>query len=278
MLFGDRKKLEEKVSSTLYDLTHLEINTIIKDEMTATKAPNSPRLLLNALATTYYNKLVSLGNKYQEYLGPPPKGVANLFRGEETFLGSGYESFHELSHRAESAGLLITDHKVNIPLQVNEIDADIMMLKRIETISNDIRCLLKMTDTAKGEPLRIETKAGEPPKFRDTYKFDSEKMVNDFRTMKSKEASDYELDLDLRQLMVIKKANDIGTERVILQTVIGMDGDVTTRISKSFAENPITFINNMHHEGIDLSVKFWKSLIDVVVQLGTQIIGYIKPK
>ena len=57
-----------------------------------------------------------------------------------------------------------------------------------------------------------------------------------------------------------------------------MDGDVTTRISKSFAEQPIPFINNLHNDGIKISVDFWKTLINVVVQLGTQIIGYLNPK
>lgn len=278
MIFGDKKKLEDKISSTLYDLTHLEINTIIKDEMTATKAPNSPRLILNSLATTYYNKLILLGKKYEEFLDPPPKAGQNLFRGEEVYMGSGYESFHELSHRAESAGKMIKDNKTKILLTENEIDADIMMLKRIETISNDIRSLLKMTDTAKGKPILIKSVNNEPDKYRDTYDFDSSEKVNEFRTMRKKDADEIELILDLRQLMVIKKANDIGTEKVMLQTLIGMDGDVTTRISKSFAEQPVPFINNMHNDGIRISVDFWKTLINVVVQLGTQIIGYLNPK
>ena len=63
-MFGKAKKLEEKVSSTLYDLTHLEINTIIKDEMVASKAPSSPRLMLHSIATKYHEKLVALGIKY----------------------------------------------------------------------------------------------------------------------------------------------------------------------------------------------------------------------
>jgi len=79
-------------------------------------------------------------------------------------------------------------------------------------------------------------------------------------------------------LLVIKKANDIGTEKVVLQTVIGMDGDVTTRISKAFADQPVTFINTIHQDAIGISVDFWKTLINVVVKLGTHIIGLLNPK
>ncbi len=268
VILGNRKKLEDKISSTLYDLTHLEINTIIKDEMSGTKAPSSPRLLLYSLSSTYYSKLIQLGEKYVAYLGPLPDGVTNLFRGVEENLGSGYESFHELSHRAESAAHLIRDNKARLPFPENDIESDIMMLKRIETISNDIRSILKIVDTVKGKPVD----------GRDTYKFDLEETISNFRTMRSDEADKLELDLDLRQLMVIKKANDIGTERVILQTVIGMDGDLTTRISKSFAEQPVPFINAMHHQAIGISVDFWKTLINVVVELGKNFIGMLSNK
>jgi hypothetical protein len=264
----NRSQLEDKISSTLYDLTHLEINTIIKDEMTATKAPSSPRLLLYSLSSTYYNKLIFLGEKYVPYLGPVEAGTRNLFRGKEEFLGSGYNSFHELSHRAESAAFMIKQNKVIIPFPEIDVDADTMMLQRIETISNDVRSILKMADTVKGIPVD----------GRDTYLFDLEETISNFRTMRSEDADKLELDLDLRQLMVIKKANDIGTEKVILQTVIGMDGDVTTRISKAFADKPVSFINEMHHEAIGISVDFWKSLITVVVELGKNFIGMFTNK
>lgn len=267
-MFGNTKKLNEKVSSTLYDLTHLEINTIIKDEMTATKAPSSPRLLLYSLASIYYTKLIQLGEKYAEFLGPLPEKVRNHFRGLEENLGSGYESFHELSHRAESAALMIKEIRARLPFDTKSVDSDIMMLKRIQTISDDVRSILKTVDTYKGP------KIGD----RDTYIFDQKNTIKDFRAMRSEKAEKLDLDLDLRQLMVIKKANDIGTESVVLQTVIGMDGDVTTRISRTFADQPISFINEIHQEAIGISVKFWETLVNVVVKLGESILKYLLGK
>jgi len=118
----------------------------------------------------------------------------------------------------------------------------------------------------------------DPCSDKKNFDFDNMEMVNDFRGMTAQTAEKFELNLDLRQLMVFKKANDIGTEHVLLQTVIGMDGDVTTRISKSFADQPVQFINQMHHEAIGISVDFWKSLITVVVKLGESIIGLFNPK
>lgn len=262
---ANSNKLEEKVSSTLYDLTHLEINTIIKDEMIASKAPASPRMLLHVLATKYHERLVLLGNKYQEFLQPEGAGATNLFRGEMIFGGSGYDSFKELSDRAEAAIKMIKNNPDFIPLQADVLNSDIMMLQRIHNISDDIRRIL----TVEGV---------DPCADKKNADFDKKEVVDKFRSMTAREAEKYELNLDLRQLMVIKKANDIGTEKVMLQTVIGMDGDITTRISKSFAEQPVAFINQMHHEAIGISVDFWKSLINVVVNLGKSLIGLLNPK
>jgi len=279
-MFGNTKKLEEKVSSTLYDLTHLEINTIIKDEMNATKAPDSPRLILHELAGKYDLKLVSMGDKYTEFIENPGKKGNNLFRGERVKEGSGYVAFQELGERAKSSVELLNVYKHRFPIPADHVESDIMMLKRIQTISNDIRRILKMDGvdpcevhfTENSKPRSVLKKGNKP------FDFDDPETVRTFRTMKSSEASKYELNLDLRQLLVIKKANDIGTERVVLQTIIGIDGDVTTRISKAFADKPISFINDMHHEAITISVEFWNSLINVVVGLGKSIIGLLNPK
>jgi hypothetical protein len=279
-MFGNTKKLEEKVSSTLYDLTHLEINTIIKDEMSATKAPASPRLILHSLAGKYDLKLISLGDKYAEYIDNPGTKGENLFRGDRVKEGSGYVAFQELSERAKSSVDLLNAFKSRLPIPQDQVEADIMMLKRIQTISNDIRRILKIDGV---DPCEVHLKdpgksAAPLKKNNKTFDFDDPETVVIFRTMNSSDAGKYELNLDLRQMLVIKKANDIGTERVVLQTIIGIDGDVTTRISKAFAEQPISFINEMHHEAIGISVEFWKSLINVVVELGKSIFGFFNTK
>lgn len=268
-MFFNKEKLEEKVSTTLYDLTHLEINTIIKEEMCASKAPASPRLILHNLAKTYDQKLIFLGEKYKKYFDPHPDGAENLFRGVRQNEGSGYESFKELSLRAHTSGKLLRDNKDRISAKEDHLDADVMMLQRIETISNDVRRILTMKGV---DPCKVDGDNIVPEK-KATFNFDDPDTINTFRFMTSREAEQFELKLDLRQLLVIKKANDIGTEKVVLQTIIGMDGDITTRISQAFADQPIPFINGMHDEAVSISVKFWKTLIRVVVKLGERLIG-----
>jgi len=291
-MFGLAKKntLDEKDSgSTLYDLTHLEINTIIKEEMTASKANSSPRLLLNDIATTYDRELISLGEKYATILSPevvmesrnahplPPEGkrgnkksvhevpgYETLFRGIRHFEGSGYHSFRELSNKARTAFYLLKEQKDSITgPAAHDVNSDMMMLTRIQAISDNIRNIL--------------TKSGDVPSDGETEPtdFDDPQVVRNFMYLPAKEAQKQELKLDLRQLMVIKKANDIGTEKVLMQTIIGMDGDITTRISRAFANQPVPFINDLHKDAINISVDYWKTLITIVVDLGKSIAKFL---
>ncbi len=284
------KSAEEVMGSTLFDLTHLEINTIIKDEMTASKASNSPRKLLHSIARTYDQELVRLGEQYAPVMRPEAvlrarnapsvveeiqpgrqirerdaPGYETLFRGFRDFEGSGYHSFKELSIRAGKAIELLKAEKPEITgIPSGEINSDLMMLSRIQSISNDLRNLLKISQDVENEK--------KLPK-RD---FDNPLVVKEFWDMSPDEARKYEPNFDLRQLMVIKKANDIGTERVVMQTIIGMDGDITTRISRSFANQPISFVNDLHKDAINISVDYWKFLITIVVDLGKSIAKFLK--
>ncbi len=279
-------KLEEIISSTIYDLTHLEINTIIKDEMSASKAPASPRLILHDLSEKFHLKLVSLGKKYFEFIGKAGEKPEFLFRGEPIFIGCAFNSFRELSQRAQAANILLTEKfdlvKNHFPL--DEVNADMKMFLRIRAISDDVRSILKIVDTVYGEPRFIikdeptDTNKNKPIVKIETYKFDDPEVIKNFRALNNEEAKKLDLKLDLRQLLLIKKANDIGTEKVVLQTIIGIDGDITTRISQAFADKPVTFINNIHNEAIGISVKFWESLVNVVVKLGQTILSTVTNK
>ena len=283
-------KVKDKISTTLFDLTHLEINTIIKDEMSASKAPSSPRLLLHNLAVKYDLKLKNLGDIYSDVDTFEGTGKM-LFNGVTKMAGSGVRSFLELRDRARTFHEKILENEILLISKADEnklnkeiIDADIKMLQRIEAISNDIKNILSVkgvlpdsNGTLSSKGLLRSSKSNRN-KTVEILDFDDKETISKFKIMTEQEAEQQELNLDLRQLMVIKKANDIGTEKVMLQTIIGIDGDVTTRISKSFANQPVNFINNMHHDATIISVKFWENLVNVVVKLGESIFGGLTKK
>ena len=272
------QRANELVRTTIYDLTHLEINTIVKDEMNASKAPDNAWLLLNSIAAKFHKKLKDYGNKYQEEIEGKVSldNEINYFRGEVVYGGCSYLSFIELIERAKSAITTIRQHKSQlVNLGEDEVNADIKMLERIITISKDLRNILQTK-----EKQRLQRGDEKPPRPAPPGEldFDIYDNVKKFRTMTAREAEKYDLDLDLRQMMVIQKANDVGTERVVLQTIIGLDGDVTTRISQSFVNDPVPFVLDMHQNATSTSVEFWNNLVNIVVDFGKQLLRVIGGK
>ena len=272
------QRANELVRTTIYDLTHLEINTIVKDEMNASKAPDNAWLLLNSIAAKFHKKLKDYGNKYQEEIEGKVSldNEINYFRGEVVYGGCSYLSFIELIERAKSAITTIREHKSqSVNLGEDEVNADIKMLERIITISKDLRNILQTK-----EKQRLKRGDEKPPRPAPPGEldFDIYENVKKFRTMTAREAEKYDLDLDLRQMMVIQKANDVGTERVVLQTIIGLDGDVTTRISQSFVNDPVPFVLDMHQNATSTSVEFWNNLVNIVVDFGKQLLRVIGGK
>jgi hypothetical protein len=237
--------------------------------------------------------LISLGDTYDELKDSFEGSNKTFFKEKEKKQGSGKESFFEMRDRARDFREKLAESKTNFIGKICEdgsiltkdrIDADIKMLQRIEAISNDIRNILSIKGV-QPEPTNKQSQEGFFHFFRPKAKqpvtyldFDKKDSISTFRLMPGREAEQQELNLDLRQLLVIKKANDIGTEKVVLQTIIGIDGDVTTRISQAFANQPVSFINEMHHEATDISVKFWENLVNVVVKLGESIFGSLTKK
>ena len=76
------------------------------------------------------------------------------------------------------------------------------------------------------------------------------------------DASRNEVELLPEELMLIRKIWDLGLDRIAMQTVIQLDGDVLTRVRPAFARDPA--ILDIHNRGIMLSMQVWQSLVDVV--------------
>jgi hypothetical protein len=74
----------------------------------------------------------------------------------------------------------------------------------------------------------------------------------------------YDTDPDVA--MLIRKAWDLGVERVCLQTVLQVDGDLTQIIADLDGPQRI-FLTELHKQAVKDAVSQWRSLFDVVLQL-----------
>ena len=110
--------------------------------------------------------------------------------------------------------------------------------------------------------------------FCDFIKAKSDKTKDDIRLGNpNKDKTLYEVDLkDITNLKIIANTRDtvkinrfydLGDERIVLQTRFGIDGDVVTRIEEDFSNRPKQLVLDIHDEHTNMSVGYWKSLIDI---------------
>jgi hypothetical protein len=245
------------------DLLHLEVNTIIKSQMSGTKMPDTSREALFDIARTYHYGLIELGHE----IDPTMK---NGFRGEQQWEFGGLMSFLELRQRA-SDGIKLVDKLIeNRELEAsNLVQSKKKMLDRIRTNTHRIVGMFeKHAEKAKVTPEQMTALKNSDPKQSNKA---TETWNNDVdRSVINKADSDKtDLKLDLKELVMIKKTWDIGMEEIVMQTIVGIDGDVTTRILERFAKNPDQTILDTHDGAVKTSIGFWFKIVDVVVKVGS---------
>jgi hypothetical protein len=226
---GEGNRLE----NLLNDLFSLEINTIFKQGMTATKMPNAAHALID-IARDYALGLNRLDPATWEEL---PDKVSH---------DDSEETFDQLRTRAAEAARAVQglsrDAKVaekETPANLNDAEqANLLLLCRIRDTSDQLKGLVP-----KGTSFNRQT------------------------------ADNELIPLDDRQRLVLRKAWELGTEQVVMQTVVYLDGDVITRIRPDLAEGNRRDLLDVHQKGVDTSMAFWRHLVDVV----RSIVGAFKP-
>lgn len=245
-----------KIKHTAEDVSTLEINTILKSDMVCVKISDNDMLALYELAKTYNSKLIDLGNEYLKAFQDAGETTGdvevdedhNFFRGRPIYQLAGPLSFKELSKAARHAAKKMKDIRYHLDFPKDKLRIDEMILTRIEMQSYEISNIL--------EDYSIE-----------------EKTEKDLKTTIGNFIKQPNVKLSFRHRLVMQKALDLGVERVVMQTRVGMDGDITTRVSERFAANPQQFVLDLHNKAVDLSVGFWKTLFDTLVSFGQKILA-----
>lgn len=74
-------------------------------------------------------------------------------------------------------------------------------------------------------------------------------------------------DPDPDELVQLRKIWEIGTEEVVMQTVMWVDGDATHRIHPAYADKAHEQLLQMHSASVGVSLSYWKSLGEMIVTL-----------
>ena len=232
-----KSSIDEQVGGIARDLLKLEINTIIKRDMSATKMP------------PVRHALMDIGKSYRQEL-------TRLQAGEWSNLESGNTPHGSLTffnaYRAAASAKIKQMEATPPPTSEDELAQylrSVAMLERIRDTSDQMKAILQ----------RIGNDEHGNVEENNYTRNEVEGLTNAPRPQP------LEPRLAPEHLMIIRKAWEIMTEQVLLQTVIQMDGDVITRMSPRVAElHDIALVFRIHKESVELSIEFWSKLIGLV--------------
>ncbi|MFZ5891742.1 MAG: hypothetical protein ACOY0T_11865 [Myxococcota bacterium] len=216
-----------RLESLITDLFSLEVNTIVKQGMIATKMPNPAHALID-LAVDYAVTVRRLG------------GDPGAFDGEASFAV--FDALREgASRRARVLQGLDADKaaaKYQSPKALSDAEAaEVLMLCRIRDTSDLLKALFLKSPGGKKTHFNRDSANGFQPN---------------------------QLPLSDRDRLMLRKAWEVGTEEVVLQTSVYLDGDVVSRIRPDYALPDKQGFLDAHQRGVNTSIAFWKGLVDVV--------------
>lgn len=287
---------DTKVADQIRDLAHglltLEVNTIVKENMVAGPMPTIPNALIE-IASSYIRALsddllfdVSDVYKVPREAADDKWAAAQVRRGKDGAapfrLPDNLEKTISFAHlflflrwAARNAAQIATDkdwrwanwNPDRVPKEQDCGRKELLLLRRIEDNSDKI-CAVLAADKA-----RMDSTPLQPGEQRIHFA-DQKVSLSDI-----KYRTDIFVpppDLTAREQLTIKKIWEVGSEWVVAQTVIQLDGDVVTRIAKGFSEEPeIDKLLALHQRGLETGLARWDSLANAAVAVVRGLTGSI---
>jgi hypothetical protein len=219
------------MSSFKNDLLNLEINTIVKDRIGALKMP-AP---LKALEDIFY--------EYDEKIKEINKTI-------QAFSFSG----------------LIYSYNVE---EKNDIEGDKLKVYLIEVKNKAIALESQLKSDGLNESQSSVFMDDNSNKI-DNMRSHLRRIITNIKQIENLKSYRNILNNNLinkKDLVQLRKIWEIGTEDIVMQTVIQIDGDVVTRIIPEYATNENSALHKFHELGVNVSLKYWGSLIELARKL-----------
>jgi len=253
------------------DLLSLEVNTIVKDNTTSSKMPSTKRYTLLGIADMYRDLLVTNGTSTLLYDESAKHADRDLLRWR---FGGEYSFVEIYKHSVKAIEVLTKEQELlEVPDDAWALGTRISMLKRVSRNSSNLVGMFKARKKAVAEDGPI-SKPGNDQINEETGLFlpqNSDEQLawnNDISLDDINNVADLKLAPD--EIALIKKIWEIGTQQVLMQTVIQIDGDIANYMAKSFIELPEEMRNmvlNMHNESTESATRVWQMLFKTIGQL-----------
>ncbi len=265
------------------NLTKLEINTIIKDNLTARKMPDPGNAILD-IALTYAWELEASGFDIDAWfadplLAPTPPEVEKEQRLRsleelETALVQKAQGLlsdlASITEKPEDKGFddscITLDAKTFIALRW----AAWLMSKHPKVTAKHAVILNRVrqnSDQMKNLLLRLY---GDKD-FEQVFGCgrNSLNRIGDGPRAVARDA----LMLDTKDMTLLRKTWEIGVQEVVAQTVIDLDGDTITYVARRYSAPSWGHMIEVHRLGVQSAVGYWGNLIDAMRRFVTDLVS-----
>lgn len=259
---------QERVKSIAAGLLTLEVNTIEKSNMTASKMPDMPLALhyivvdyAEELETNQYHITAALLAAAQARIDSPsdPAALAtleswNFQPGDVTspLLTNGPKTFEAMQWAAFALKRQLLTVQPSTPERATAIAVQQALLDRIINNSRQLRqvtLLLLQQFDALPEKQAL---------FDGTIEQTTAAMFKHPRPV---------LVIDTDVVLMVRKAWDIGLEQVLFQTAMQVDGDIMMRVAPDQDKDKRTFYAELHRTTVETGIRQWRGLFDLVSSL-----------
>ncbi len=273
------------VKTLMGDLLALEITTIVKNDVDSGKMPSVRRVALQEIAEEFREALIEYGVAYMA------KDTVQAFPAGETppvmlRWGFGGEfSFSEIRKAARTGQAFLKGkyEKESDPKKKEELENQLNMMLRLQTLSAGIVGMFKVLRKEKVKDVETQgigysMDAIIPEDLAAHQPYPSQIQSAGWNNDISYEDINAIDDLDLSpdQISLIRKTWELGSQKVYLQTVIQIDGDITSYITKDFIQLPDnvkSIVLNIHNDSISSSTKIWSMLFNMVTSLAEKFVS-----
>jgi hypothetical protein len=229
------------LTGTARSLLNIEVNTIVRDNMTAEPMPPLSHAILD-IAGDYASELCRLGVDLEAYFITPladPSTIALAWLDNPGSVSDALtvsaDTFDRLRWAAKNANL------AQGPQAARITPAKRALLDRIVNNSDAIKEVFKRFDASMHQFIG-KTRA---------------QLVG-----MTIQHSSYVVQVD--DLIALQKMWDIGVEEIVAQTVVHVTGDITMRVQGALGRPGSETLFAIHRQSIDVSVACWHYLLDVI--------------
>lgn len=274
--------MNDFVKTLAGDLLNLDVTTIIRENTTNSKMPSVRRMAIMQIADSYRAKMIEIGVAVRatEDTKERPSGEGAPFLLRWRYAGEW--SFVEINNAAKHGVPIIRKRQkaTDDPKEKQKLEERINLLTRFQAQSSNMIGMFKTRRRLFADQIKSgkEGYSTERPSLEGFLPQDSHLSShgwnNDISIRDINEVEDMELSPD--NLTLVRKTWEIGSQRVYLQTVVQIDGDVTSYITRDFIklpENLKSLVLNIHNDSVASSTKMWTMLFDTVAKIAGQALG-----